>query len=162
MYRYCQYYYYTDYEEQGFIDEKMIKKVLCTGEKSTAYTYITKKDGLLEKLGYIRKTRDIPTEAILVENSKGKWELDDFVMQSEYPDVYEIPKNRQSNFPVKGVFREQYAEEDNYYNGTFYDISDTHQIDIDIFIYCMADKELGIAGFYLYCFLYISWKIRIA
>ena len=37
--------------------------------------------------------------------------------------------------------------------GTFFDISNTHSVDFDIFTYCMANKDLGVVAFYLYSWL---------
>jgi len=37
--------------------------------------------------------------------------------------------------------------------GTFYDVSNTHSVDFDIFAYCMANKDLGVVAFYLYSWL---------
>ncbi len=163
MYRYCKYRYSTNergqYMGDAPIDEKLIKKILGIKPKSMAYTYITKKGGILENLGYIRKERDAPTRVIQAEKVKGIWEVVEFVMESEYPEIYVIPKNRQINYPVKGFYRDIVSEIDCYYDGTFYSIENTHQIDIDVFIYCMCDKELGVTGFYLYCFMLYKYKM---
>lgn len=37
--------------------------------------------------------------------------------------------------------------------GTFYDVSNTHSVDFDVFMYCMANEEIGTIGFYLYSWL---------
>lgn len=56
MYRYCKFYYYTNNGLTNYdIDKKMLKKILGVPPNSDVYTYITKKDGLLNKLGYIEK-----------------------------------------------------------------------------------------------------------
>lgn len=147
MYRYCKYYY----DGAKDIDEKMIKQILGFPAKSDSYTYITKKGGLLERMGYIRKESDKPIRPILEETSP---ELSEFLMESNYSELFGYNRrNRKINFPVKAFHREAWAEEDNYFNGTFFNVLNTHKINIEIFIYCMTDPELGVKGFYLYCFM---------
>lgn len=155
MYRYCKYSYWDDENGDIEIDEKMIKQILGFPAKSDDYTYITKKGGLLERLGYIRKENDIPLRCILHPNDsiEGRWYIDHFVMKSEYPEIYGNSKNRKIDYPVKAFYRGTWAEEDGYMNGTFFEIDNTHMIDIDVFIYCMTNKELGVEGFYLYSFM---------
>jgi hypothetical protein len=156
MYRYCKYYYMENYETESEIDEKMIKQVLGFPAKADAYTYLTKKEGILDKLGYIRKVSDKPYKYELEEVSgkDGKVTFEPFFeMESDYPEIYGNNKNRKINFPVRGFWREDWAEEDDYYNGTFYEKDNTHQINFNVFMYCMADPELGVEGFYLYSML---------
>lgn len=157
MYRYCKYYTLWNNSVDGHkpIDES--KRILGFPSKSTSYTYITKKGGLLDRLGYIRKESDKPISCVQYEheysNGKKVWMIDDFVYESEYKENYSNSKNRKINYPVKAFYRGAWAEEDGYMNGTFWEIENTHLIDVDIFIYCMADKNLGVEGFYLYSFL---------
>ncbi|KGR75056.1 hypothetical protein [Ureibacillus sinduriensis] len=157
MYRYCKYYTLWNNSLDGnkSIDESMIKRILGFPSKSNSYSYITKKGGILDRLGYIRKESDRPLECILHEHmiTNGVWEINHFVMTSEYPENYGNSKNRKINFPVKAFYRGVWAEEDGYNNGTFWEIENTHMIDIDIFMYCMADKDLGVEAFYMYSFL---------
>lgn len=157
MYRYCKYYYIVNDGIYKEINEKIIKNVLGFPSNSDQYTYITKKNGVLDKLGLIRKAKDKPTECILVEheynNGKKIWEVDHFVMESGYPEIYGNSRNRKINYPVKAFFRGDWAEEEGCQNGTFFEYHNTHMIDIDVFIYCMTDKDLGVEGFYLYCYL---------
>ncbi|WP_391116655.1 hypothetical protein [Psychrobacillus sp. L3] len=156
MYRYCKYYYYKNYYTKVNIDEKMIKQILGFPSKSDTYTYITKKDGVLARLGYIRKESDKPIDIVILEDIfiKGKWEYSHVVMESDYLEVYNSNnRNRKINYPVKAFFREPWAEEEGYENGTFIFVHNTHLIDIDVFTYCMADSDLGVNGFYLYSFI---------
>ncbi|WP_110929758.1 hypothetical protein [Paenibacillus bouchesdurhonensis] len=152
QWRYAQYHYYND--KSGVttsINEGIIKQILGFPPKSEQYTYLTKnKTGLLVKLDYIRKVTDKPCGYWYEEGTKYK-EVQ-FVYESEYPQIYGNNKNWKVSLPVKGFYRFKDSEEDNYEDGTFYMIQNTHMIDIDVFIYCM-DLELGVEGFYLYCFL---------
>ncbi|WP_186673907.1 hypothetical protein, partial [Sporosarcina sp. BP05] len=187
MYRYCKYDYYSNYYSQLYIDEKMIKQILGFPAKADQYTYITKKGGILDKLGYIRKESDVPIEPVIVnavgENileiytgkgmplemelaeaakSGGEFKISHFIMESRYREVYGNSKNRKINFPIKAFFRDnEWCEDetDDDRTGTFWSIENTHIINFDVFIFCMADAELGVKGFYLYCFmLYMNDK----
>jgi len=151
QWRYAQYRFYTEGVTIN-INEEMIKQILGFPSKSEQYTYLTKnKTGLLVKLDYIRKVTDKPTRYWY--DDEGKYKEVQFIYESEYPVIYGNNKNWKVAMPVKGFYRYKESEEDNYEDGTFYMIQNTHMIDIDIFIYCMTDAELGVEGFYLYCFL---------
>ncbi|SMG52216.1 hypothetical protein [Paenibacillus aquistagni] len=153
QWRYARYYYYDDKTGmETSINEGIIKQILGFPSKSEQYTYLTKNNtGLLVKLGYIRKETDKPSRYWY--DDEGKYKEVQFVYESEYPELYGNNKNWKVAMPVKGFYRYKESEEDNYEDGTFYMIQNTHMIDIDVFIYCMADLELGVEGFYLYCFL---------
>lgn len=153
QWRYAQYRSYNEKDgSETQINESVIKKILGFPAKSEQYTYLTKnKTGLLEKIGYIRKKTDKPSRYII--HKEGRYKEVEFIYESEYPEIYGNNKNWKVAMPVKGFFRCKESEEENYEDGTFYMIQNTHLIDIDIFIYCMTDAELGVEGFYLYCFL---------
>jgi hypothetical protein len=137
------------------INEAIIKEILGFSSKSDQYTYITKSQGVLAELGYIKKKTDFPLnyyyEEFGINNQKEVYF--EYYSESIVEEFLENRKNKKVNFPIKAFYRDQEAEDDNYMNGTFYDIQNTHEVDINIFIYCMANKALGIEGFYIYCFL---------
>lgn len=184
MYRYCKHLYYMkDSFEGKIINEKMLKQILCFPPDSDVYTYITKKGGVLENLGYIRKVSDIPIDVILANDeikrildcpigkdyvqieeiiksaslSKGIFKIYKFIMKSSYEGLKENTKNSKFNYPVKGFEREIEMDDIDDFEenktGTFWLVEKTHLIDINIFIYCMSDLQLGVKGFYMYCYL---------
>jgi len=166
MYRYCK--YYLNDNVTG-IDEAMIKQIMGFPAKSDAYTYITKSGGLLEELGYIRKESDKPFDYTTYETAFCNGDdvdivgLEGFNMESDLENnigwVKKNNKNRKINFPIKGFERDEsmitdndlYEAEDR--TGSFFRVDNTHMIDIDVFMFCMADAELGVQGFYLYSYL---------
>ncbi|MBP1965185.1 hypothetical protein [Paenibacillus aceris] len=151
MWRYAQYRHWDDEVGEINLNEGLIKQFLGFPAKSEQYTYLTKsKVGLLEKIGYIRKESDKPCD-YWYEGEKYKEVI--FIYESRYPEVYINNKNWKVAMPVKGFWRDAENERDGDETGTFYQIQDTHQIGIDTFIFCMTNPELGVEGFYLYCFL---------
>lgn len=127
------------------------------GSKSSPMNDLLKKDGILDQIGYTRTEKDFPVYA---EYKNANDEGLVFNYYSE-PDFREGFKRRNINvgkrytvkFPVKAFYRTQEDEEDNYENGTFFEIENTHQIPVEVFMFCMSNKELGVKGFYTYCYL---------
>ena len=162
MYRYCK--FYTNGYLSKDIDEKMIKQNLGFPATSDTYTYISKKGGVLERLGYIKKESDKPFQynlcetQYLSEHLNEIWILDYFDMESELTSVFCNSKNRKINYPLKAFERDVELSEDDTViddrTGTFWHIKNTHMIDIDVFIFCMADPDIGVEGFYLYSFMF--------
>lgn len=160
MYRYAKYTYYKDSEE-CFIDDEVMYKMCSTSPSSRGsggLSYITKKGGVLEQLGYIRKVNDFPIDFGYEEEVIGKTDYNfvEFVMYSEIKD--ELPTgyktfNNRVNYPVKAIHIDEISEHDGYFDGYFYQVENTTEISIGIFSYCMSRKEIGKMGFYLYSFL---------
>lgn len=158
LYRYTKFGMHTDYE----FTEEELKKLLTvspTSKGKDGVTYITKKKGILEQLGYIKKVTDYPLEWTYDEIN-----TDGYVEFLYFSDIKEdgLPssmisnlKNRKINYPVK-LLDERIIEIDEYeyeYSGILHDISYTTEASIDVFMYCMTRKELGVEGFYLYCLI---------
>ncbi|KRE70873.1 hypothetical protein [Paenibacillus sp. Soil750] len=152
MWRYARYRYWDDKVGDIILNEGVIKQFLGFPAKSEQYTYLTKNQtGLLQKIGYIRKVSDKPSRYLYDKERRFKEVL--FIYESEYPEVYGNTKNWKVAMPVKGIWRDLESELDNCENGTLYVINDTHKVNIETFIYCITNPELGVEGFYLYCFL---------
>lgn len=176
LYRYAKYHYKDNDDKEVFIDQDTIYKMCNTSPDSRGkhgVNYITKKDGLLERLGYIRKVKEYPIDfqlkdrfsEVVTDFNTQQPEHVDFILNDDYEVTYEVngvelryiqkspyPK-RTISYPVKAFHRFEEAEQDNYYNGYFIYPDYTTRIDINVFIHCMSIKELGTKGFYLYCFL---------
>ncbi|HWO98440.1 MAG TPA: hypothetical protein VNM45_19330 [Bacillus sp. (in: firmicutes)] len=166
MYRYARFTYSNDTGET-FIDDQTMYRICGTSPTSrgkNGVNYITKKNGLLEKIGYIKKEKDYSINYFYV-NSLG-YKVQDFKYEKiksvafsmyselELPTNYpKEPKARKINFPVKGFHYDTKSKDEEKFNGYFFYFDNTTEIDIRIFIYCMSRKELGTIGFYVYCFL---------
>ncbi|MDI7740560.1 hypothetical protein QMK38_00970 [Lysinibacillus fusiformis] len=160
MYRYANFTFYKN-DKEYFIDDKIIYK-MCgispTSRGNDGVSYITKKGGVLERLGYIKKDKDFPIDYIYYEDLNGKKDFNDvdFVMYSEIKD--DLPssfkrKNKQINYPVRAFYYDNESEQEGYCDGYFYNIQNTTEISLSLFIYCMSKGDIGKLGFYLYCFL---------
>lgn len=152
LYRNCKY-----FNTEVFLDGNVIKQVLGYSESNRTMNYITKKGGLLDEIGYTESTKDIPLA----------WELKElegltFTMASDMPKemLQPIPKMFFLKKPLKAFERtilkhnvEANNIEEVETQGTFYDVSNTHSVDFNVFMYCMGNEALGTTGFYLYSWL---------
>lgn len=166
LYRYAHFKYTTNMWETEYINERLLYKFCNTSPDSrgtNGVSYITKSGGVLEKLGYIEKDKEIPINYFYLDNygySLGK-DLQDtapsdieYVFYSEYdfPSEYQRPKFK-INYPKRAFYFDEDSEQEGIQNGYFFYPENTTQIDVKIFIYCMSRKDLSNIGFYLYCFL---------
>lgn len=145
-------YRYAKYGELD-IDVKMIKEVLGYNADNKKVNYLIKKNGLLDEIGYTYTDNDYPIA----------WDFNDgdilFTMLSDMDDEVKkiMIKQKGRNFkikvPVKAIWRNKESEEENIWDGTFYDISYTHEMLFDVFVKCMENEDLGVTGFYLYGYL---------
>ncbi|WP_150284749.1 hypothetical protein [Rummeliibacillus sp. TYF-LIM-RU47] len=156
---YCYYYLtnwlyrYTKYDVP-FIDNKQMKEILGYHKDQKTIDYIIKKDGLLDQIGYTQTVKDLPL----------LWEFDEFEglkfsMLSEMDEFNQkyikehLSRKYSIKYPVK-AFERAYDDEGNIdQEGTFYDVSDTHCIPFEVFIYCMSNEKLGCTAFYLYSYI---------
>jgi hypothetical protein len=109
--------------------EPELKKILGFSGNNKNLNYITKRNGILNKLGYIKKETDIPLRYFPDENGYPVFE-----MYSEHEIFDEIgynPRNSKINYPIKAF----------------------HRIPIHTFIYCLSNKEIGVVGLYIYSYL---------
>lgn len=154
LYRNCKY-----FNTEVLLDGNIIKQVLGYSESNRTMNHITKKGGLLDSIGYTESTKDFP---LSWKFKKDDGEALSFTMASDMPKemLQSIPKMFFLKKPLKAFERtmlkqdvetNQIVEEE--MQGTFYDIANTHSVDFDVFMFCMANKELGTTGFYLYSWL---------
>jgi hypothetical protein len=138
-------YQFSIYGEKR-IKQSDIKQILGYNSNDQRIDYIIKENGVLDKLGYTKTEKDFPIQTIY------DWELK-FVMYSELKD--QDVKFNDRNFKIKKPIKAFYRDEDSYkeqiFDGTFYDVSDTHAIELDKF-YKIVD-QIGVNGFFVYGFM---------
>lgn len=112
--------------------------------------YLIKKGGTLDQIGYTRTLRDYPIQYNYQDG------FVDFQMYSdldqELKKLLNMPKNFSVKVPEKAIHRTGDSKSDVIYDGTFYDISNTHQFDVGLFI-DMMEQNIGVAGVYIYQYL---------
>lgn len=170
--------YLWRYAKFGLLDgtydytEDELKRLLTVSGNNKELNYITKRNGVLQELRYIRKVSDWPI-VWSYGNSVHNWDNDgslELTMLSTLKDTW-VPamgdkstRNRKVNFPVRGHFELPEDEEENYESGYLIYVGEinnekikgSHVVDIETFLHCMSIDDLGLEAFYIYHF--ISWK----
>ena len=149
LYRYTKYYN----NESIKVTTKDIKRALGYNENDKKVDYLIKKNGVLDQLGYSRLDSDVPLNWIYRDNELTFELLSEFDEDNRKYIKKQLGRTFTYKLPVKGIWRTPEDEEDNYWNGTFYEIDNTHLVNYSVFDICMSNKELGCKGFYLYGYL---------
>lgn len=153
-------YRYVKYSTKSIYSQKLLYNYLGHSYETKNLLSITKKNGKLDEIGYTETTTDYPIMCDYDENSKPifttikKYKKDDIYHDGLgiiYDNGYD--RNFKVKYPVKGFFRDQESKEDGFYNGTFYEIENTHEVPIGRFIKAMQIPDVGTMGFFLYSFL---------
>lgn len=162
MYRYARFTYYEDYFAEKFIDDLVMYKICNISPDSrgaAGVSYITKKDGVLNKLNYVRKESDYPIRYKYEEDILGNkdysqvyWEMLSDI-KDDLPSDVKLPRARKVNFPVRAIYFDEESENEGIEDGYFYYTFNTTEIDINTFIFCMKHSDIGVVGFYLYSFI---------
>lgn len=145
LYRYCKY-------ENVNVKVEDIKGILGYSPSNRDVNYIIKKNGILDQMGYTISSTDYP---YLWDWNDGDIE---FSMVSELDnDTRQLMQNDKGRnykikIPIKGLWRSRESETDGCYDGTFYEIENTHEVKFEEFAKCM-NSEIGVIGFYLYAFI---------
>lgn len=155
----CWLYRYAKYGVMNNIDNKKIKEILGYSPTYPEIDYIIKKNGLLDEMGYTITVKDFPLSWIYEDDF-----LDFDLLSDMDEDTQKIIKQQYSRkftvkFPPKAFHRTKESEDDNYLDGTFYEVNNTHLIPFEVFVFCMSKKELECTGFYLWCYLKMQNQI---
>ncbi|MFB5759082.1 helix-turn-helix domain-containing protein [Paenibacillus medicaginis] len=146
LYRYCK------YGQGEFFTSELIKEILGYAGNNKTLDYIIKKNGILDCLQYTLTMRNFP-----ISYEMGDYNILNFTMYSdldlETKIIINMSKNFKIKYPVKAFHRTEESRDENLNDGTFYDISNTHLFDINIFIDMVGNEEIGTIGFYLYQYL---------
>jgi hypothetical protein len=149
IYRYAKY-------GQSRYQQGDLKEILGYASKYKKLDYLIKKDGVMDAMWYTCSNTDFPVVSeVVYDEGKGKVVDVEFTMYSELKEMYqeESLRNYKIKVPVKGLYRDKESEDDDYLNGTFFEVDNTHGIDPLTFIKCMANESIGCVGFYLYGYL---------
>ncbi|MBY0094921.1 hypothetical protein H7S74_30320 [Priestia aryabhattai] len=166
---------YAKYGEMQYKDltQEKLKEIL--GRKGDErLNYLIKKDGVLEQLNWLETTNNPPIlyewesdeQFLAVKKEISDWRGEvyftlahDWEDSAFYEDV-KPPNKFTAKRPIRGTHRypndPEWVEEydDGYEDGTFGYVDNTHRVPIEVFLYCMTKKEVGIKGFYMYAYIY--------
>ena len=138
-----------------------IKAILGYNPLVKGLDYIIKRNGLLDEVNLTKTLYDFP----VVHN----WEEGhlQFTMLSSLNDggnaygtkwreQHGVKTNQSCKYPVLGFYYDKNLFDEIILNdegGTFFEARHCTMIDWNVFNYCMAHSELGVTGFYIYCYI---------
>lgn len=139
-------YRYAKYGNANKFTQRDLKQLLGYNPDNKKVDFIIKKKGLLEQMFYVQTEKHYPVA----------WRMSEtellFILSNDDMVSDMIPNER--NYTIKKPLRAFYScpesQEDNYYDGTFYNTDNTHAIPVHVFITAMNTKKIGVIGFYLY------------
>lgn len=128
-------------------NQSNILQVLTARRHSVSY--LIKRNGILEKMGYIETTTNYPTSFYIEDG------VLDFALIDELKEVLDkdILGKSSPNFSIKKPIKALVRFDDEDFSGTFYDFSSTHKTSVDRFVDIITDTQLGYVGFYIYSYL---------
>lgn len=132
---------YGQRDRNKYAQQVILKRMVNSTSK---FTYITKKQGVLEKLGYLETIHDYPVDISLEEY------FFDFCMYSELDSIIQSQTAPLRNFAVKKPTKAfvRHPDEENF-TGTFYDFRNTHTIPTQAIVKILDSKTLSYIHFYL-------------
>lgn len=149
-------YRYTRYLENiELLKVGTLKQILTVSNSNKGVDYLIKNGGVLDQLGYTKTSNELP---ILWHYDKLQNDYLEFSMLSDYPDTEELigfknMRRTQIKIPLKSLEGRYLEVKELELSGIFYEVSDTHNIPLEVFLHCMAIEDLGVAAFYIYSFV---------
>jgi hypothetical protein len=114
--------------------------------RTDPFSYIIKRNGLLDNLGYTESTKDIPVI----------FYMDNDILEFEFYDYSILPTGARElnrNFWIKKPVLSFHRMDDEFLDGTYYDFQSTHLVGVKDFVAITQDESLGYVGLYLYAYL---------
>lgn len=144
LFRYCK------HSQLMYINNDVIKMVLGYAQGYDRLDFLIKKGGILDQNGYTESIRDFPIQYKMED----RWIEFEMYSQldAETKEILNMPRNFHIKYPVKGFYRTEESKLEGLYDGTFYEIENTHLFDVNVFIK-MMDDDIGVTGFYIYQYL---------
>lgn len=142
LYRYAKY-------SKKLYDVKLIKHLLGYSPIYKGVDSIIKKNGKLESMGLIETTREIPVGVDKDEDGMLEFIYLDELDEDEKEYVLNN-KNLHSSYSIKKPIL---SFERDKWEGSYYTMSNTTKINMNVFNYCMSEHNLGVTAFYIYCYI---------
>lgn len=128
-----------------FTQDKISRSIISNPNLTS---YITKKNGLLEKMNYIKTTKNYPISFYKDSNNIFEFSYANDIDENTKRLLPKKGNNFSIKEPVKSLNRF-----DEYYSGTFYDMQNTHLVTIQRFIDIITHSNLGYVGLLIYSYL---------
>lgn len=140
-----------------------IKEMLGYNPSNQTIDYIIKKGGLLDDVEMTVTLYDFPVVQQWEDNQPIFTMLSEFNDNNAYGSRWReekgIKTNQSCKYPVYAFYdTDTKFEGATTHNsgGSFFDLTNTTKLDINVFLYCMSNSDLESTGFYLYS--YLKWK----
>ena len=122
------------------------KQMLGYSKTNNTVNYLTKRDGKIEKINYVKSTINYPVERIDCTDYEVEFLCrNDFDLRKKHEGC--ITNNFSIKFPKKAFNR---MRKGLVVRGTFFDISNTTKIDMRKFFEIMNNPKLGTSAFLIY------------
>lgn len=129
---------------EDYCQDSIMKKIVA---RKSSFDYVTKKNGVLDKMGYTKSTSNYPISFYMKDGILEFGMIKDLKKQV---DAYTPTMGNRFAVkePVKALNR---FNED--YSGTFYDMQNTHLVTVQRFVDIITHPDLGYVGLYVYAYL---------
>src|SRR5690606_30549103 len=107
----------------------------------------------LDNIGYTITDKDFPLGWTYEDKFLEFNMLSDLDEDSQRLIKQQYSRKFTVKYPVKAFYRSNVSEEDNYLDGTFFEVENTHLVPFNVFLFCMSKKDIGCTGFYLWSFI---------
>lgn len=150
LYRYTKY-----FNVEEVLNNNKIKEILGYNPKQQTINYLIKRNGKLTEMRYVKATRDYPISWDYNNDDGLTFQLHSELEEEMHKYIPPAPKGFFLQEPSVSL-RSSIVDENGEIHdteGTFYDISNTTEIDFEVFLYCMSNEKIRCIGFYLYSYL---------
>lgn len=154
-YAYCYYCLITYLYLNGKYHKKQLKQtdlkeILGYSPENRGLDFISKKNGLLDEMGYTETISDFP---IRIDTGR----LIVFDMYREVKRKFSlnlhIPSNYKVKFPLKAFYIDKESKEAGHLNGSYYNANDCQVFDIERFLECVSNEQIGCEGFFIVSYI---------
>lgn len=142
---------YRNAKYQNFLlKQSDLKEILGYSPNNRSLDFISKMHGLLDELGYTETITDFPvridTGKLIVVDMYRKVKCNSFLN-------IEVPSNYRVKLPVRAFYKDSKSKQVGELNGSYYEASDCHKFDLEMFIDCVSNNNIGCTGFFIASFI---------
>lgn len=154
-YAYCYYclitYLYINGKyKKMLLKQSDLKEILGYSPDNRKMDFISKKNGLLDEMGYTETISDFP-----IRIDTGRLIVFDMYREAKrkFSLRLDVPSNYKVKLPFKAFYQDKKSKDAGLFNGTYYNANDCHVFDIERFIECVSNEQIGCEGFFIVCYI---------